>query len=393
MKLFEKCTKFLEYMQQFVDAGLYPFFRMIESAQDTEVYIGDKKMLMMGSNDYMGLTNHPKVKEAAKAAVDKYGTGCAGSRFLNGTLDIHVELEERLAEFVNKEKALCFTTGFQVNVGSIPALIGRGDYLLLDKSDHASIIDGARLGFGKIIKFNHNDMEDLERVLKNCGDNGKLIVMDGIYSMEGDIANLPKIVDLAKQYEAAVMVDDAHSIGVLGERGNGTASHFGLDDEVDLIMGTFSKSLASIGGFIAGDRDVIEFLKHEARALIFSASMAPACTGAALAALDIIINEPERREKLWENTRYMQKSLEELGYDTGLCETPIIPVHIGEIEEMLKMWRYLHDKGIFVNPVVPPAVPPNRTLIRVSLMATHTKEQMDRALENFAEAGKLLQTV
>ena len=387
--LLEKCYKYTA-PDESKAADLYPYFRMICSPQDTEVVIGKKKMLMLGSNSYMGLTNDPRVKRAAIEATEKYGSGCAGSRFLNGTLDIHIKLEERLAQFVDKEAALVFTTGFQTNLGTISALVGKNDYAVIDKSDHASIIDGCRLGFGKIVKFNHNNLKSLEDRLASCGPGGKLIVIDGVYSMEGDIAKLPKIVELANKYGAALMVDDAHSIGVLGSRGNGTADHFGLADEVDIIMGTFSKSFASIGGFVASTNEVIEFLKHNARALIFSASPTPACTAAALAALDIIEKEPERREKLWDNTYKMLNTLKDMGFDTGVAETPIIPVIIGDTMLVFRFWRYLHDQGIFVNPVVSPAVPPKKGIIRISVMATHTTEQLDHALEIIHKGGKLL---
>jgi 8-amino-7-oxononanoate synthase len=391
-KLLEKCFQFTK-ADELCAVGMYPYFRVIDSAQDTEVFIRGKRMLMLGSNSYMGLTNDPRVKAAAIKAVEKYGSGCAGSRFLNGTLDIHIELEEKLAEFVGKEAALCFTTGFQANLGAISALVHKDDVVIIDRFDHASIIDGSRLAFGKTLKFDHNDISDLERVLANCGTNGKLIVVDGVYSMEGDIAPLPAIIELAKKYNAAIMVDDAHAIGVLGEKGNGTAAHFGLTDDVDLIMGTFSKSLASIGGFIAAKREVIQYLKHFARALIFSASMAPPCVAAVLEALDIIINEPERRERLWYNAHYFQSGLQELGYDTGRSQTPVIPVILGDDELVFKMWRMLHEEGVFVNPVVSPAVPPGKALLRLSVMATHTEQQLRFALDRMECVGKVLHVI
>lgn len=387
-RIFEKCWKFNK-IEPLKEQGLYPYFRVISSAQDTEVIVNGKKILMLGSNSYMGLTNDPRIKEAAIKAIQKYGTGCAGSRFLNGTLDIHIELERRLAEFVEKEDALAFTTGYQVNVGTISALVGKRDYVIIDKTDHASIIDGSRLATGEVVQFDHNNIEDLERILQSLDEKaGKLIVVDGIYSMEGDIAPLPDICRLAKKYNAAVMVDDAHSIGVLGKWGNGTASHFDLVDEVDLIMGTFSKSLASIGGWIAGKKEVINYLKHHARALIFSASISPPNAAAALAALDIIINEPWRREKLWENTRYMLENLKRLGFNTGSAETPIIPIIIGDVMGVFHFWRRIQDEGLFINPVVPPAVPISKSLVRVSVMATHTRDQLDFALEKFEKVGK-----
>ncbi len=361
--------------------GLYPYFRTIESAQDTEVIINGRPMLMLGSNSYMGLTNEPRIKEAAIDAVRKYGSGCAGSRFLNGTLDIHIELEEQIADFLDKEAAIVFTTGYQTNLGVISALVGREDNVFIDRTDHASIVDGARLGFGKTFKFVHNDVSDLDRMLSLSTARGKMVVVDGIYSMEGDIAKLPEIVSVSRKHGAAIFVDDAHSVGVLGRIGNGTADHFGLTNEVDIIGGTFSKSLASIGGYVAADREVIEYLKHHARALIFSASMAPACVAATQKALEIIVNEPERRDALWANTHFMLDELRRIGLDTGDSESPIMPVVIGETERCFAMWRFLHDAGIFVNPVVTPATAPNRALIRLSVMATHTEDQLTRALE------------
>ncbi|MBL7075401.1 aminotransferase class I/II-fold pyridoxal phosphate-dependent enzyme [candidate division KSB1 bacterium] len=370
--------------------GIYPYFREIQSDQDTEVVMNGKKVIMLGSNSYLGLTNHPKVKEAAINAVKKYGTGCAGSRFLNGTLDIHVELEEKLADFMDKEEVLLYSTGFQVNQGVLSTLVTKGEYILSDRMNHASIVDGCRLSFAKDRKYNHNNMEDLERLLKGLDGRSKLIVTDGIFSMEGDIARLPDIVRLAKQYGAQIMVDDAHAIGVLGRKGNGTASHFNLNNDVDLVMGTFSKSLAAIGGFIASSEPVIHYLKHFSRALIFSASPPPASVATVIAALDIIINEPERREKLWANTERMRLGLKGLGFNTGNSETPIIPVIIGDDLLVFKMCRMLQDEGVFVNPVVSPAVPPKETLIRISLMSTHTFDQIDTALEKIEKVGRKL---
>lgn len=344
--------------------------------------INGQKVLMFGSNSYLGLTNHPKIKEAAKLATDKYGTGCAGSRFLNGTLDIHLELEERLAQYVNKEAAIVFSTGFQVNLGVLSSLTGRNDYLLMDELNHASIIDGGRLSFSKVIKYGHNNMADLERKLSALPEDAvKLIVADGIFSMEGDYVKLPEIADLANKYGANIMIDDAHSLGVIGEKGAGTASHFGLTNDVDLIMGTFSKSLASLGGFIASDKVTIDYLRHHARSLIFSASMTPASAAAVLAALDIIEQEPERIEKLWDNTRYAHKLLTEVGFDTGHSETPIIPIFVRDNEKTFKLTRHLLDNGLFINPVVSPAVPGNDTMIRFSLMATHSFSQIEQAVE------------
>lgn len=372
-------------------AGVYPYFREIQSEQDTEVIINGKKVLMFGSNSYLGLTNHPKVIEAAVQATRKYGTGCAGSRFLNGTLDIHIELENKLAEFVGKEAALCYSTGFQANLGVLSCLPQRGDFILLDALDHASIIEGARLSFAKTVKYGHNDMDSLKRRLKVCPHGKfKFIVIDGIFSMEGDIARLPEIVELAEKYHASVMVDDAHSIGVLGKNGSGTADHFGLTDKVDVIMGTFSKSFASLGGFIAGDFDTINYLKHNSRALIFSASMTPSSTATVLASLEVMKSEPERIDRLWENSRYSLKAFNELGFNTGLAESPIIPLRVGDMDKTLILTKLLLEAGIFVNPVVAPAVPKNDTLIRFSLIATHTHAQIDRAVENIHKICKML---
>ena len=369
-------------------AGVWPYFRVIESAQDPEVRIDGKSLIMLGSNNYLGLTNHPKVKEAAQAAISRYGAGCAGSRFLNGTLDIHVQLEEKLARFMGKEAAVTFSTGFQVNLGAISCLVERGDVIYLDKQDHACIIDGARLGFGVTKKFLHNDVEDLRRLMKDGAHKGRLIVIDGVFSMEGDIADLPGIVPVAQQFEAGILVDDAHGIGVLGKKGRGTAEHFGLEDDVDLIMGTFSKSLASIGGFICGDAELIHFIKHRARTLVFSAAPPPASVAAASAAVDIIDGEPERREQLWKNTRFMLAGLRNLGFDTGESETPVIPILVGEDYTAFGMSKRLHEEGVFVNPVVSPATPKGRALLRTSYMATHTEAHLSRALDAVEKVGK-----
>ena len=377
--------------QKVMQAGIYPYFRAIESEQDTVVIIKGKKVLMFGSNSYLGLTNHPKVKAAAKAAIDKYGTGCAGSRFLNGTLDIHIKLEEKLAQLVGKEGALCYSTGFQVNLGVVSLLAGRNDYLLLDELDHASIIEGSRLSFSKVLKYAHNDMDALESKLKLC-DNGriKMIVVDGIFSMEGDIVKLPELVRLAEKYDASIMVDDAHSLGVIGKNGSGTASHFGLTDKVDLIMGTFSKSFASLGGFIASDKEVINFIKHNSRTLIFSASMTPASAAAVLASIEIMENEPERIKHLWDLTAYALNGFKTAGFDTGKSETPIIPLFIRDDVKALQLTQVLLADGVFVNPVVSPAVPKEDSLIRYSLMATHTKEQVEISIEKITKAAKSL---
>ena len=386
--------KLHQRIAQFKDAdlirsqGVYPYFRIVESAQDTEVILNGKKVLMFGSNSYLGLTNHPTIKEAAQKAISKYGTGCAGSRFLNGTLDIHIELEEKLARYVNKEAAVLFSTGFQVNLGVLSSITGRTDYLILDEYDHASLIDGSRLSFSRTIKYAHNNMEDLEQKLYNLPPEAmKLIAVDGIFSMEGDIVKLPEIVELADKYGANIMVDDAHSLGVIGDLGAGTASHFGLDDKVDLIMGTFSKSLASLGGFIAGDASTVDFLKHKARSLIFSASMPPSAVASVIAALEIIQSEPERIEQLWANTRYAMQLLHEEGFDTGVTESPIIPVYIRDNYKTFYITKMLQEDGIFVNPVVSPAVPSDSSLIRFSLMATHTFSQIEEAVEKLSKAA------
>ncbi|WP_422700337.1 aminotransferase class I/II-fold pyridoxal phosphate-dependent enzyme [Dissulfurispira thermophila] len=387
--IFEKCFKF-NTAKELQQIGVYPFFRMIESAQDPEVIMNGKRMIMIGSNNYLGLTNHPKVKEAAIEAVKKYGTGCAGSRFLNGTLDIHVKLEEKLARFMRKEAALVFSTGFQVNLGVISALVGKDDVVIIDKMDHASIVDGCRLSYGEVKRFKHNDISDLERVISENNGRGKLVVVDGVFSMEGDIINLPDVLKITKKYGARLLVDDAHGIGVLGKTGRGTAEHFGLEDEVDLIMGTYSKSLASIGGFIAGDADVIHYIKHFARALIFSASPPPASIAAVSAAVDIIENEPERIERLWKNTYKMLKGFKELGFNLGPSETPIIPIIVGEDETAFKFVMMLQEEGVFANVAVSPAVPPGKALIRTSYMATHTDEHLDKVLEAFKKVGKAM---
>ncbi len=362
-------------------AGIYPYFRKIESDQDTEVIIDGKPVLMFGSNSYLGLTNHPEVKAAAIAAIEKYGTGCAGSRFLNGTLDSHIELEKRLAEFAGKEDAIIFSTGFQVNLGVISCLLGREDYIIWDALNHASIIEGIRLSPAKSLRYKHNDMEALERRLKQCDpDRIKLIVIDGVFSMEGDLCNLPEIIRLSKQYGAQVMVDEAHGFGVLGDHGRGVCNHFGLTKDVDLIMGTFSKSFASIGGFIAGSKTTINYLRHHARSYIFSASNTPAATAAAHKSLEIMLREPERVQALQEKTAYSLDRFRKLGFEIGNTSTPIIPLYIRDNEKTFRITALLYEEGVFVNPVVAPAVAPEDTLIRFSLMATHTYEQIDRAI-------------
>ncbi len=393
LPLFRKVRQFKD-AERVRKAGLYPYFRPISSAQDTEVMMDGRKVIMLGSNCYLGLVSNPEVKEAVKRAAEKYGSGSSGSRFLNGTLDIHLKLEEELADLVHKEAAVLYSTGFQVNLGVISALVGKGDYVVTDREDHASIMDGCRLCFGKLVRFGHNDMASLEERLKDLPlAAGKLIAVDGVFSMTGDIADLPRITELAERYGAAVMVDDAHGIGVLGSQGAGTSDHFGLADKVQLIMGTFSKSLASLGGFIASDRLTIEYLKHNSRALIFSASISPPNTAAALAALRIMRREPERIERLWHNTRLMKGGLEELGFDVGRCQTPIIPVHVGEMMACFKMCKRLDEEGVFVNPAVPPAVGPNEALLRVSLMATHTDEQIAFALDKMGKVGRELHVI
>lgn len=363
-------------------AGVYPYFREISSHQDTEVEMNGRKVLMFGSNSYMGLTDHPKVIEAAVAATKKYGTGMAGSPFLNGTLDIHKRLEERLADYIGKEDVMLFSTGFGVNLGVVSTLTGREDYIILDEQDHASIIEGRRLSFSNYLKYKHNDMASLEQQLRRCDpDKVKLIVTDGVFSMEGDVANLPEIVRLAKQYNATVMVDEAHGIGVFGKGGRGTCDHFGVTDDVDLIMGTFSKSFASIGGFIATDKEITNYLRHHTRSYIFTASITPAATAAVDAALDIMLSEPERQEHLWEITNYALENFRAMGCEIGNTSTPIIPLFIRDDYKTFHVTRDLLDEGVFVNPVVTPAVAPQDTLIRYSLMATHTREQVTRSLE------------
>lgn len=385
--------KLAEYTlpQQYMEKGVYPYFRKIESEQDTEVIINGKKVLMFGSNSYLGLTNHPKIKEASIEAIKKYGSGCAGSRFLNGTLDIHVELEQKLAEFVGKDEALIYSAGFNVNMGVISGLTGREDYIIFDELDHASIITGKQLSFSKCLKFKHNDMASLEQKLQQCEpDRIKLIVLDGVFSMEGDVTKLPEIVALSKKYNANIYVDEAHSLGVFGRQGRGICDHFGLTKDVDLIMGTFSKSLASIGGFVAADKATINWLRHTSRPYIFSASITPAATASVLAALEIMKNEPERMENLWKMTHIALDGFKSYGFEIGHTETPIIPLFIRDNDKTFLFTKLLFEEGVFVNPVVSPAVPSNDTLVRFSLMATHTEEQVRRALEKVAKVGRQL---
>ena len=367
--------------QKYMEAGVYPYFREITSKQGTEVAMGGHEVLMFGSNAYTGLTGDQRVINAAKAALDKYGSGCAGSRFLNGTLDLHVQLEKELAEFVHKDDTLCFSTGFSVNAGVLAVVVGRGDYIICDDRDHASIVDGRRLSFARQLHYKHNDMEDLENILKGLPQDAiKLIVVDGVFSMEGDLANLPKIVELKHKYNCSIMVDEAHGIGVFGDHGRGVCDHFGLTDEVDLIMGTFSKSMASIGGFIASDADTINYLRHTCRTYIFSASNTPAATAAALEALHILQQEPERIEKLWDVTKYALKRFHEEGFEIGETESPIIPLYVHDVEKTFIVTARAYERGVFINPVIPPACAPQDTLVRFALMATHTKEQVERAV-------------
>ncbi|MFO7894538.1 MAG: pyridoxal phosphate-dependent aminotransferase family protein [Longimicrobiales bacterium] len=390
MSLFEKCRNYTQ-AREVQASGYYPYFRAIENSHDTEVVVEGHRKIMVGSNNYLGLTHHPKVMAAADAALRQYGSGCTGSRFLNGTLDLHEQLEQDLAEFLGKEDALIFSTGFQTNLGVIGALVGRNEHIFSDRLNHASIVDGCRLSHGETHKYHHSDMADLERLLKKVPeDAGKMIITDGIFSMEGDIADLPSLTELGKKYNAKVVVDDAHAFGVLGARGAGTAEHYGLVDDVDLIVTTFSKSLASIGGVVAGPEPVIHYLKHHARPLIFSASMPPSAVATVQAALDVLRSEPERVEKLWHNTRRMQEGLKALGYDIGTSETPVVPVVIGELDRMLVFWKEIFDAGVFTNPVTPPAVPEDSCRLRISLMATHEDHHVDQVLEAFAQVGKAM---
>lgn len=387
MDLFEKCSSFTA-AKEAIASGFYPYFIPLNENEGTEVIYQGKRLIMIGSNNYLGLTTHPKVREAAIEAIRRYGTSCTGSRFLNGTLALHEQLESELAEWVGKEAALVFSTGMQTNLGTISALIGRDDVIILDKDDHASIVDGARLGYGKIERFRHNDLDHLERVLKSIPETaGKLLVVDGLFSMEGDLAPLPEMTKLAKKYNTRLMVDDAHGMGVMGD-GRGTAAHFGVTDEVDLIMSTFSKSFASLGGFIAGDENAIHYIKHSARALIFSASIPPANAAAALAALHVMREEPELSRRVRAVADKMRQGFTELGFNIGNSITPVVPIIIGSDEKTFVTWKLLFENGVFVNPVISPAVTPGRQLLRTSYMATHTDEQMEMVLEIFSRVGK-----
>lgn len=387
MDIFEKCHKFID-AKEAIKQGFYPYFIPLSENEGTEVEFKGHRLIMCGSNNYLGLTTHPKVKEAACKAIQRYGTSCTGSRFLNGTLEMHEQLERELAEWVGKDAALVFSTGMQVNLGTVSALVSRGDVVILDKDDHASIVDGARLGYGKIERFRHNDMEHLETVLQSIGEQpGKLIVVDGLFSMEGDLAPIPDLVNISNKYGARLMVDDAHGMGVLG-KGHGTVAHFGMTKEVDLIMSTFSKSFASLGGFIAGDETVIHYIKHFARSLIFSASIPPANAAAALAALQVMREEPDLGERVLRKADKMRAGFKSLGFNTGKSVTPVIPIIIGDDQMTFLMWKTLFENGVFVNPVISPAVPPGHQLLRTSYMSTHTDEQLDRVLEIFEKVGK-----
>jgi 8-amino-7-oxononanoate synthase len=387
MDIFEKCSKFTA-AKEAIAGGYYPYFIPLTENEGTEAVFRGHRLIMCGSNNYLGLTTHPEVRKAALDAITRFGTSCTGSRFLNGTIELHEQLERELADWVGKEAALVFSTGMQTNLGTISSIVSRDDVVILDKQDHASIVDGAKLSWGKTLRYRHNDMADLERVLKQAGQEvGILVVVDGLFSMEGDIAPLPSIVPLCKKYGARLMVDDAHATGVLGG-GRGTAAHFNVTDDVDLIMSTFSKSFASLGGFIAGDNEIVQYIKHHARSMIFSASIPPSNAAAALAALHVMQNEPERIKRLDEIATFMRKEYRRLGFDIGKSETPVIPIHIGDDLRTMTIWKELFDAGIFVNPVISPAVPEGSQLLRTSYMATHTDEQLNRVLETFAKVGK-----
>ena len=393
MDVFDKCEAY-NFARELRANNIYSYFRTISSPQEPVVTIEGDKVIMLGSNNYLGLTNHPEVKKAASQALSRYGTGCAGSRLLNGTLDIQVELERRLARFMNAEAILSFSTGYQVNLGVISCLLGRHDVAFLDSLDHASILDGVRLSFGKSLKYQHNDMEDLAgKLQRSPEEKGKLIIVDGVFSMEGDLANLPEIVKLKRQYGARLFVDEAHGLGVLGENGRGAVEHFGVEGDVDLVMGTFSKSLAAVGGFIAGEATVIDFIRHHARSQIFSAAPPPASAAAVIAALNIVENEPDRRKQLWENTHFMKRQLQDFGFDTGDSDSPVIPIIVGDDITTFTMAKRLQEEGVFANPVVTPAVPPGQAMIRTSYMATHRREHLDQALAALKKVGRELDIV
>lgn len=388
MDVFDKCSAFRD-ANVIRDLGIYPYFRMIASGQDPVVSMNGSRVIMLGSNNYLGLTNHPEIKKAAARALEDYGTGTAGSRFLNGTLEIHVELEEKLARFMKREAALTFSTGFQVNLGVISSIIGRNDVVILDSLDHACILDGARLSYGRVLKYAHNDMDVLEERLRSVeNDRGAMIVVDGVFSMEGDLADIPNIVRLKRKFGARLMIDDAHGVGVMGDHGRGTSEHFGLEGDADLVMGTFSKSLATVGGFVVGDADIIDYVKHTARSLMFSAAPPPASVASVIKALEIIEREPERRKLLWDNTAYMKSEFTTMGFDTGESASPVIPLAVGDNMAAFKMTMRLQEEGVFANPVVSPAVPEGRAMIRTSYMATHTREHLDRALDAFRKIGR-----
>jgi len=393
VSLFEKCRRYTK-AREVQAAGLYPYFRTISDSEDAVVVMEGRKRIMLGSNNYLGLTHHPKVLEAAEAALRRYGSGCTGSRFLNGTLDLHCMLEEAIANFVGKERCLVFSTGYMANLGVISGLVSRRDVIYLDKLDHASIVDGANLAYGEVERYNHGQLDELDRKMSsNPSDRGQLIMVDGVYSMEGNISDAPGLIRLAHKHGAALAIDDAHAIGVIGPDGDGTAAHYGVTDDVEIITGTFSKSLASIGGFVAADESTIHYLRHHSRPLIFSASLPPASTAGTLAALELIRTEPERRSQLWDNTHRLHEGFRQLGFDIGPTKTPIVPVLIGPLEKTFLFWRKLFDEGIFTNPIVPPAVPHSACRLRTSLMATHTHEQIDFALEAFQKIGRELGVV
>jgi 8-amino-7-oxononanoate synthase len=383
----QKCADY-SFANEIRGASLYPYFRQISSPQDPVVTIDGRKVIMLGSNNYLGLTSHPEVKEASAKAVLKYGTGCAGSRFLNGTLDIHVELDDRLAGFMKAEAALTFSTGYQANLGVLSCLLGRHDIAFLDRLDHASILDGVRLGFSRSLKYRHNDMADLEAKLERAGKKGKMIIVDGVFSMEGDLSPLPEIVEIKKRHGARLVVDDAHGLGVFGENGRGTAEHFGVEHEVDIVMGTFSKSLATVGGFIAGPHVVVDYVRHHARSQIFSAAPPPGAAAAVLKALEIVEREPDRRKQLWENTKFMKRELDGLGFDTGHSESPVIPIVVGDDLAAFTVTKRLGEEGVFVNPIIAPAVPAGQALIRTSYMATHKREHLEQALTALEKVGR-----